>query len=49
MILRIAARELKGLFLSPMAWSILAILQVIFAWVFLGYEVIFVLCFLKHI
>ena len=36
MILRIAARELKGLFLSPMAWSILAVVQFILAYLFLA-------------
>lgn len=35
MSLTIAAREFKTLFLSPMAWSILAILQVILAYLFL--------------
>lgn len=30
----IAARELRSLFLSPLAWSILGVLQFIFAWVF---------------
>lgn len=35
MILRIAARELKGLFLSPLAWSILAVVQPITASIFL--------------
>jgi len=32
----IAARELRSLFLSPLAWSILAVIQFIFAWVFAG-------------
>jgi ABC-2 type transport system permease protein len=36
MILRIAARELKGLFLSPMAWSILAVVEFILAYLFLA-------------
>lgn len=36
MILAIAAREFKTLFLSPMAWSILAILQFILAFLFLS-------------
>lgn len=35
MILTIAARELRSLFLSPLAWSILAVLQAILAWRFL--------------
>jgi gliding motility-associated transport system permease protein len=36
MIRAIAARELKSLFASPLAWVVLAILQVMLAWVFLG-------------
>ncbi len=36
MILHIAARELKGLFLSPMAWSILAVVEFILAYLFLA-------------
>lgn len=36
MILTIARRELKTLFLSPMAWSILAVLQFIIAFLFLS-------------
>lgn len=36
MILRIASRELKALFLSPLAWSILAVVQFILAYLFLG-------------
>ena len=36
MILVIALRELKNLFLSPLAWSILAVLQLIMAWLFLS-------------
>ena len=36
MILHIAARELKGLFLSPLAWSILAVVQFILAYLFLA-------------
>ncbi|MBF6647308.1 ABC transporter permease subunit [Methylobacter sp. BlB1] len=36
MILAIAAREFKTLFLSPMAWTILAILQFILAFLFLS-------------
>jgi len=35
MIFTIAIRELKSLFLSPLAWSILAILQLILAYLFL--------------
>ena len=36
MILTIAARELRSLFLSPLAWSILAVTQFILAWLFLA-------------
>ncbi len=36
MILTIAWREFKSLFLSPLAWSVLAALQAIFALMFLG-------------
>lgn len=36
MIGHIAARELRSLFLSPLAWSILAVVQFILAWLFLG-------------
>ncbi len=36
MIPAIALRELKNLFLSPLAWSILAVLQLIMAWLFLS-------------
>ncbi len=35
-ILTIAARELRSLFLSPLAWSILAVVQLVMAWFFLG-------------
>lgn len=35
MIFTIAARELRGLFLSPLAWSILAVVQLIVAYLFL--------------
>jgi len=35
-ILTIASRELKSLFLSPLAWSILGIVQFIFAYIFLA-------------
>ncbi len=36
MILTIAGKELRRLFTSPLAWVILAFLQLILAWVFLG-------------
>lgn len=36
MILTIALRELKTLFLSPLAWAILAVLQLIMAYLFLS-------------
>jgi len=36
MILTIAQRELKNLFLSPLAWAILAILQLVLAFLFLS-------------
>ena len=36
MILTIAGRELKSLFLSPLAWSILAVVQFILAYLFLA-------------
>lgn len=35
MIFTIASRELRGLFLSPLAWSILAVIQLIVAYLFL--------------
>ena len=35
MIRAVAGRELKSLFLSPLAWTILAVLQGITAWIFL--------------
>lgn len=35
MILTIASRELKTLFLSPLAWSILSVLQLLLAYLFL--------------
>lgn len=35
MIRAIAGRELKSIFLSPLAWSILAVVQLIAAWIFL--------------
>lgn len=36
MVTVIAGRELKSLFLSPLAWSILAVVQFILAWLFLS-------------
>ncbi|MGD8312082.1 MAG: ABC-2 transporter permease, partial [Gammaproteobacteria bacterium] len=36
MIFTIAARELRSLFLSPLAWAILAVTQFIFAYLFLS-------------
>ena len=36
MILAIATRELRSMFLSPLAWSILAIVQFLIAYLFLG-------------
>ena len=35
MIITIAARELRSLFLSPLAWAILAVVQLILAYIFL--------------
>lgn len=35
MILHIAMRELRSLFLSPLAWVIMAVMQIIMAWLFL--------------
>lgn len=35
MILTIALRELRSMFLSPLAWVVLAVTQIILAWVFL--------------
>ncbi len=35
MILTIAMRELRSLFLSPLAWTLLAVIQFILAWIFL--------------
>jgi ABC-2 type transport system permease protein len=35
MIFTIAARELRGLFLSPLAWTLLAVVQGLLAWIFL--------------
>ena len=34
MILTIALRELRSMFLSPLAWTVLAVTQVILAWIF---------------
>ncbi len=36
MIFSIAARELRGLFLSPLAWALLAVIQLIMAYLFLS-------------
>ena len=36
MILTIAHKELKTLFVSPLAWVLLALIQVVSTWVFLG-------------
>jgi len=36
MMLTLAAKELKSLFGSPLAWSVLAVLQALLAYVFLG-------------
>ncbi len=36
MIFTLAARELRSLFLSPLAWAILAVVQFILAWLFLS-------------
>jgi len=36
MVATLAARELRSLFLSPLAWTILAVVQFILAWLFLG-------------
>ncbi|VAW66445.1 hypothetical protein MNBD_GAMMA11-3467 [hydrothermal vent metagenome] len=41
MILQIALRELRSLFLSPLAWVILAVTQVLLAWKFLSYIELF--------
>ena len=37
MILHIALRELRSLFLSPLAWIVLGVIQGIMAWKFLGF------------
>ena len=36
MIFTIAARELRSLFLSPLAWAVLAVVQFILAYIFLS-------------
>ncbi|HEY1992436.1 MAG TPA: ABC transporter permease, partial [Gammaproteobacteria bacterium] len=36
MLFTIAWRELRNLFLSPLAWALLGIVQVLQAWLFLG-------------
>ena len=36
MIFTIARKELRMLFFSPLAWMLLAVIQIILAWVFLG-------------
>ncbi|MCB0074408.1 MAG: ABC transporter permease subunit, partial [Caldilineaceae bacterium] len=35
MIFAITARELRGFFLSPLAWTLLAVVQGLLAWIFL--------------
>lgn len=35
MILTLARKELQGLFVSPLAWVLLAVLQVVMAWIYL--------------
>ena len=35
MIWMIAAREWRGLFLSPLAWTLLAVTQALLAWIFI--------------
>lgn len=37
MILQIALRELRSLFLSPLAWVILGVIHILLAWKFLGF------------
>lgn len=37
MIIKIAMRELRSLFLSPLAWIILGVMQILLAWKFLSY------------
>ncbi len=41
MILTLAGRELRSLFLSPLAWSILAVVCALCAWFFLAYVELF--------
>ena len=41
MILQIATRELRSLFLSPLAWIIMGVIQAIMAWKFLGFIDVF--------
>jgi len=41
MIFTIAGRELRSLFLSPLAWAILGVMQFIYAWLFLSQIQIF--------
>ncbi len=36
MIFIIAHKELKTLFASPLAWTLLALMQLVLAWIFLG-------------
>ncbi|MGH8744512.1 MAG: hypothetical protein ACREUY_09570, partial [Burkholderiales bacterium] len=36
MTFTLAAKELKALFASPLAWVVIAVLQTIFAWIFLS-------------
>jgi len=36
MIFTIAQKELKTLFASPLAWTLLALMQLVLAWIFLG-------------
>jgi len=43
MAFTIAWRELRNLFLSPLAWVILAVLQAVLAWMFLGDVQVFLL------
>jgi ABC-2 type transport system permease protein len=35
MIITIALRELRSMFLSPLAWTVLAVVQIVLAWTFL--------------
>lgn len=44
MIITLALRELRSLFLSPLAWIILAVIQIILAWKFLGLIELFIAC-----